>query len=74
MQQPLTCIFQTLIQHEVLVIDQHWTQARVHVSVATCHGYAKNSWKSIAFNYITINFRNMYCRYIVLHFVSFDLM
>jgi hypothetical protein len=36
--------------------------------------HAKNSWKIIAFNYITMNFRNMYCRYVVLHFVSFDLM
>ena len=35
--------------------------------------HAKNSWKIIAFNYITMNFRNMYCRYVVLHFVSFDL-
>jgi hypothetical protein len=33
----------------------------------------KNSWTIIAFNYITMNFRNMYCRYVVLHFVSFDL-
>jgi hypothetical protein len=38
MQQPLARIFQTLIWHEVLVIDQLWTQARVYVSVATCHG------------------------------------
>jgi hypothetical protein len=36
--------------------------------------HAKNNWKIIAFNYITINFWNMYCKYVVLHFVSFDLM
>jgi hypothetical protein len=35
MQQPVAYIFQTLIEHEVLVIDQHWMQARVYVSVAT---------------------------------------
>jgi hypothetical protein len=36
--------------------------------------HAKNSWTMVAFNYITINFRNMYCRCVVLNFVSFDLM
>ena len=36
--------------------------------------HTKNSWKIIAFNYITMNFRIMYCRYVILHFVSFDLM
>jgi hypothetical protein len=39
-----------------------------------CCTTRQNSWKIIAFNYITMNFRNMYCRYVVLHFVSFDLM
>jgi hypothetical protein len=34
----------------------------------------QNSWKIRTFNYTTINFRNIYCRYIILHLVSFDLM
>jgi hypothetical protein len=38
------------------------------------HGHGKNSRKIVAFNYITMNFRNVYCRYVVLDFVSFDLM
>jgi hypothetical protein len=36
--------------------------------------HVKNRWKIIAFNYITLNFRNIYCRYVVLHFGIFDLM
>jgi hypothetical protein len=34
MQQPLGHIFQTLIWHEVLVIDQLWAQASIYVSIA----------------------------------------
>ena len=36
--------------------------------------HAKNRCTDYCFNYITLNFRNLYCRYVVLHFVSFDLM
>jgi hypothetical protein len=36
--------------------------------------HAKNSWKIIAFNYITMNVLKKKSRYVVLHFVSFDLM
>ena len=34
----------------------------------------KNSLKRLLFNYTIMNFWNMYCGYVMLHFVSFDLM
>jgi hypothetical protein len=35
---------------------------------------AKNCSKISAFNYTKMNLRNIYCRYVIFHFVSFDLM
>jgi hypothetical protein len=64
---------------------QHWTQALVQVlpwqhdifkKIYIFFTKRKNNWKISTFNYTTINFQNIYCRYIyvILHFVSFDLM
>jgi hypothetical protein len=69
----------------IIVIDQHLNAgSRLR---QCCHGntinlifiiffvqHSTNSWKIIAFNLITMNFRNMIMYYVVLHFASFDLM
>jgi hypothetical protein len=85
MQQPLEYIFQTLTYTKYRI--SNWSTLNAGSRLRQCcHGNttilnfiyffeqrAKNSWKIIAFNYITMNFRIMYCRYVILHSVSFDL-
>jgi hypothetical protein len=81
MQQPIAYIFQTLTYTKYRI--SNWSTLNAGSRLRQCcHGnttilnffeHTKNSWKIIAFNYITMNFRIMYCRYVILNFVSFDL-
>jgi hypothetical protein len=44
------------------------------ISYKMCAVKVRNAKLRNYLEYVTINFRNMYCMYVVLHFVSFDLM